>query len=332
MIASRRWRLGVAPALALALLLPPHKTEAQQMTEAVRIGVLSPASAAAPSPFTDALRDQLRQLGHVGGRNITYEFRYAEGRYERLPGLAAELVRLKVDVIVVRATMAAQAAKQVTSSIPIVMAVVADAEAAGLVASLGRPGGNVTGVSVVARELSGKRLQLLKEVAPKASRVAVLWNPDNSAAHILLRETGTVARSLGLTLRPVPARAPGDLPGAFSKMNHTGADALFVIDDPLLLEDRARIVDLARKSRLPAMYGIRQFVKAGGLMSYGADIIASYCQAAVLVDKILKGANPGDLPVEQPTKFELLINLKTAKALGLTIPQSVLLRADEVIR
>ncbi len=328
---GRRWRLGVAPVLALALLLLPHDLDAQEVTKIVRIGVLSPGYAG-PSPFMDALRDQLRQLGHVEGRNITYEFRYAEGRYDRLPGLAAELVRLNVDVIVARATPATLAAKHATTSIPIVMPVVADAVEAGLVASLGRPGGNVTGVSVVARELSGKRLQLLKEVAPKASRVAVLWNPDNPAAHILLRETGSVARSLGLTLHPLPARAPGDLPGAFSELNHTGADALFVLDDPLLIDDRARIVDFAKKSRLPTMYGLKQFVEAGGLMSYGADIIASYRQAAVLVDKILRGAKPADLPVEQPTKFELVINLKAAKALGLTIPQSLLVRADEVIR
>jgi putative ABC transport system substrate-binding protein len=274
----------------------------------------------------------LRELGYIEGQNIAIEYRFASGRVGQLPVLAAELVRLKLDVIVTPTTPASLAAKQATSTIPIVFAAVADAVGAGLIANFARPGGNITGLASISAELGGKRLELLKEVAPKASRVAVLYNPADRSNVLVLKELQESAPALGLTLQPLEVRGPGDFEGAFVAMTRERAHALFGAAGVLTFEHRNTIVDLAAKNRIPAMWGHRQFVEAGGLMSYAVNWYDQLRRAATYVDKILKGAKPGDLPVEQPTKFELVINLKAAKALGLTIPPSLRLRADEVIQ
>jgi len=268
----------------------------------------------------------------VEGQNFAIEERWAEGRAERLPDLAADLVRLKVDVIVTGSTPGARAAKQATTKIPIIAVVVGDPVGTGLVASLARPGGNLTGLSDITVDLSAKRLELLKEVAPTASRVAVLWNPTHPTNPLQLRETQVAAQALGLTLQPVVVGSSDELERAFAAMMRERASALLVLAETLTLLHRRRLADLAAKNRLPAMYPFREQAEAGGLMSYGPSIPDMYRRAAVYVDKILKGAKPADLPVEQPTRFELVINLKTAKALRLTIPPSVLIRAEEVIR
>ncbi|RPH54073.1 MAG: ABC transporter substrate-binding protein [Acidobacteria bacterium] len=274
---------------------------------------------------------KLRDLGYVEGQNITIEFRSSEGKYERLPDLAAELVRLKVDVIVAPANENVVVARQATRTIPIIMAGSFDPVESGLVASLARPGGNVTGLSFRAPEIEGKRLELLKEIAPRVSRVAVLSNPTNRAIHSSLAEVEVAARSLRVQVQILEARGPDEFQGAFAAMTRERAGALLVFPDGMFLLHRTRIADLAAKSRLPAMYGVREFVDAGGLVSYAPSLRDNLRRAATYVDKILKGAKPADLPIEQPTKFELVINLKTAKALGLTIPQSLLARADQVI-
>jgi putative ABC transport system substrate-binding protein len=268
----------------------------------------------------------------VEGQTIGIEYRWTEGRDEQFPGFAAELVRLKVDAIVTWGTPAALAAKNATTTIPIVMAASGDPVGTGLVASLARPGGNVTGLSGLNWELEGKRLELLKEVVLKLSRVAVLWNSGNPLHVILLKETHGVAWALGVQLQPVAVQGSVDLDNAFAKMTKERPDALIVEADAFFVTQRRRIVDFTAKTQLPAIYTHRDFVDAGGLMTYGASYPDLFRRAAYYVDKILKGAKPADLPVEQPTKFELVINLKTAKALGLTIPQSILIRADEVIR
>jgi putative ABC transport system substrate-binding protein len=293
---------------------------------------LWPYSPSIAWPFAEAFRQRLRALGYVEGQTIALEERWAEGRYDRLPSLAAELVRLNVDIIVTASTPAVQAAQQATRTIPIVMTVVSDPVESDIVASLARPGRNVTGLSLMHPELSGKRLELLKEVVPKVSRVAVLWNPSNPIIPPLLRETEAAARALGVELQALEVRAPTELDRAFAAMTRGRAGALMVLPDVILRNQQRRIIDLAAKGRLPAMYAWREPVDAGGLMAYGASIPEIFRRAAVYVDKILKGAKPADLPVEQPTRFELVINLKTAKALGLTIPQSVLIRADQVIQ
>ena len=262
------------------------------------------------------------------------EYRSAEGRLERLPALAAELVSLKVDVIVARATVAALAAKQATRTIPIVFPTVSDPVATGLVTSFARPGENVTGLSFFTPELVGKSMELLKEAVPGVSRIAVLWQPPAFAEHqgkALLKAAEVAARTLGVRLQVVEARGPDDFERAFSEMTGAGADALVVLTSATFAQARRRLVDLTAKSRLPAMYPLREYVDAGGLMSYGPNVLDQFRRAAIYVDKILKGAKPGDLPIEQPTKFDLVINLKTAKALGLTIPPSLLQRADQVI-
>jgi putative ABC transport system substrate-binding protein len=314
-----------------AALSAPLAAQAQQVGKVPRIGFLfygSPGS----SPELDAFRQGLRELGYIEGQNIAIEYRFASGRVERLPELAAELVRLKVDVIVTPTTPASQAAKQATGTIPIVFAGVADAVGAGLITNFARPGGNVTGLASISAELGGKRLELLKQVAPKASRVAVLYNPADRSNVLMLKDMQESAPALGLTLQPLEVRGPGELEDAFVAMTRARAHALFGVAGILTFEHRRALVDLAAKNRIPAMWGHRQFVDAGGLMSYAVNYYDQVRGAATYVDKILKGAKPGDLPVEQPTKFELVVNLKTAKALGLTIPRSVLLRADEVIQ
>ena len=317
--------------LTLGMLALPVAAAAQQAGKVPRIGFLFYGSPG-PSPELDAFRQGLRELGYIEGQNITIEYRFAGGRLGQLPELAAELVRLKLDVIVTPGTPASVAAKQATSTIPIVFAGVADAVGAGLVADFARPGGNITGLTSISAELGGKRLELLKAVAPKASRVAVLYNPADRSNVLVLKELQESAPALRLTLQPLGVRGPGEFEGAFVAMSRKRAHALFGAAGILTTEHRKAVVDLAAKSRIPAMWGERQFVEAGGLMSYAVNFYDQVRRAATHVDKILKGAKPGDLPVEQPTKFELVINLKTAKALGLTIPQSLLLRADEVIQ
>ena len=306
---------------------------AQQTRKAPRIGVLLPGPPA-PYPELDAFYQGLRELGYTTGQNIDIERVYAEWKPDRFPQLAAELVRRKVDVIVVASTSPARAAKEATSTIPIVVAGMADPVTDGLVASLARPGGNITGNTFLGPELIGKRFGLLKEAIPGLSRVVVLWHPSaygEATMARILNDTKDAARALELQLQLVPARDLGDLDGAFAAMTPEHADALISLPSPMLFTENRRIVDLAAKSRLPAMYNAREFVEAGGLMAYGANIAELFRRAAGYVDKILKGAKPADLPVEQPTKFEFLINLKTAKALGLTIPPMLLATADEVI-
>ena len=297
-----------------------------------RVGILTPAESAA-TPIFEAFRQGLRELGYVEGQNLVTESRYAEGREERLPELAAELVRLKVDVIVAPGTAAIQAAQHATRTIPIVMTGANDPAGQGLVASLAHPGGNTTGLSNLGVELPGKRLELLKETVPQSTRIAVLGNPADPAYEPARNTVTVAAQALGLHLHGVDLRSAEELDTAFAAMTRAGVDALLVLGEPQVTDRlRGRIVDLAAQSRLPAMYDWRMYVDAGGLMSYGASLIDKYQRAAEYVDKILKGAKPADLPVEQPSKFELVINLKTAQALGLTMPSTLLLQADEVIR
>ena len=279
----------------------------------------------------EMLRQSLREAGYIEGQNLTIEWRNAEGRPERFGELAAELVRLKVDVIVASTPAAIFAAKKATASIPIVMVHTPDPVQLGLVASLGRPGGNITGTTTLSADVSVKQLELLKEAIPRVARVAVLWNPVNPWHPLARKAAGSAARSLATQLRSVEVRAPDELEAAFAAMTRDRADAVFVLSDPMTFFHRARIADLALKRRLPTMHGVRGYVDAGGLMSYWAYQDDLYRRAASYVDRILKGAKPGDLPIEQPTRFELVFNLKTAKALGLTIPPSLLARADQVI-
>jgi len=328
---ARVSRARAGTLFALLLLIAPLTAEPQQVRKVPRIGILWPFSPTIASPFADAFRKGLDGLGYVEGQTIALEERWAEGRFDRLPSLAAELVRLNVDVFVAVSTPAARAAQQATRMIPIVMTLVSDPVESGLVASLARPGGNVTGLSLMHPELSRKRLELLKEVIPKVSRVAVLSDSSNPNTPPLLRETEAAARVLGVQLQVVEVRDPLELDSAFSAMTRERAGGLVVMPHSIFQDQRRRIVDLAAKSRLPAMYPWKEPVDAGGLMAYGASVPDILRRAAVYVDKILKGAKPAELPIEQPTKLELAINLKTAKTLGLTIPQSFLLRADHVI-
>jgi len=320
-----------------SILAAPRAARAQQAGKVPQIGYLAALPRSAPlfQQNRQAFLDGMRDHGYTEGRTIAIEWRFAEGRPERLPDLADELVRLKVNLIVAEATAASRAAKQATRTIPVVFIGGADPVADGLVSSLARPGGNVTGLSAMSPELMGKRLQLLKEVAPGVTRVAVLWQPDlNSEGTVKLmsESTDAAARALAVRLQRVEARSADDLDGAFGAMTEGRADALLVWTSAMFLSERKRIVDFAAKSRIPAVYPWREAVDAGGLIGYGPSPPAVFRRAATHVDKILKGAKPGDLPVEQPTKFELVINMKTAKALGLTIPQSLLLRADEIIQ
>ncbi|MGH7322270.1 MAG: ABC transporter substrate-binding protein, partial [Candidatus Rokuibacteriota bacterium] len=304
-------RRGFIVALAIGVLVAPFTAHAQA-SKIPRIGLLRTASRDAPDPAAEGLRQGLRELGHVEGQSISIEYRWAEGRPERIPALAAELVRLNVDVIVTGGENAILAAKQATSTIPIVMGASNDPVSAGLVASLARPGGNVTGMTVLSPELSRKRLQLLKEALPRASRVAILSNPAYLGTLLDLSETRSAAQELGLTLQNVEVRSPADLEAALAAARER-SDVLIPLGDPFFTAHRARIVSLATKHLFPGMYYWKEFVEAGGLMSYGPSLRDLYRRAATHVDKILKGARPADLPVEQPTKFELVINLKTAK-------------------
>jgi putative ABC transport system substrate-binding protein len=318
----------------LALGAAPFAAEAQQVAKVARIGWLG-ANPAPGRRMREAFLQSLGDLGYVEGRNVVIEYRFAEGKLERYPALAAELVALKVDVIVAPITPAALAARKATRTIPIVFAGVGDPITDGLVTSLARPGGNVTGLSSLLPELVGKCLEQLKQAVPGVSRVAVLWQPDavpERTEKDMLKAAEVAARALGVRLQVVEARGPADLDRAFSDMTSARASALTVLPGNTFFSERRRLVDLAAKNRLPAVYSLREFVDDGGLMSYGPDFTDMFRRAATYVDRILKGAKPGDLPVEQPTKFELIINLKTAKDLGLTIPQSMLARADEVIQ
>jgi putative ABC transport system substrate-binding protein len=318
--------------IAVALLAVGVIAEAQQPKKVPRIGYLSVLSPSSDSARIEAFRQGLRELGYVEGQSLAIEPRYTEGKLDRLPDLAGELVRLNVDVIVAGGSTAIRAAKNATKLIPIVMAHGSDPVALGYVASLARPGGNITGLTHLAPELGGKRLELLKDMIARLSRVAVLTDPGTGGHGPQIRELEVAAPALGLQLRPVEVRGPNELESAFSTMTVWRAGAFIGLQQPTLDRLRQRIVDLAAKNRLPAMYPNSEYVETGGLTSYAADIVAMFRRTAVYVDKILKGTKPADLPVEQPTKFEFIINLKAAKQIGLTIPPNVLARADRVIK
>jgi len=328
--------IGLAVVLAVGFTLASLGTTAAQPSEkGPRVGYLNPGSPSDPvsQRRLEAFRQGLRDLGYVEGQNIAIEPRWAEGQYDRYPALAADLVSLKVDVIVAQGGAATQAAQQATRTIPIVMSLVLDAVGSGLVPSLARPGGNVTGTSFMGPDLVGKQLQVLKEVVPKVSRVALLMNPANPASAPMLREAEAAARALGVRLQVLEARDPQEIDSAFAAMTRERAGALLIFPDPIFGNQRRQIAELAAKRRLPAMHGgSPEYPEAGGLMVYSPNILDLKRRAATYVDKILKGAKPAELPVEQSTRFDLVINLKTAKALGLTIPQSLLLQATEVIQ
>ena len=310
--------------------LAPLASFAQQSAKVARIGFLGPGFAAATADRVEALRAGLRDLGYVEGKNIVIEFRWAEVKYDRLPELATELVRLKVDVIVTSTTPGTRAAKQATTTIPIVSAISGDPVAAGLVASIARPGGNITGSTFFDPELMAKRLELLKEVFPRTKQVAVLVNTDNPLFGPILQAMEITARSLKVGLQQFKVRRAEEFDGAFSAMAKQRVDAVVINEDPVLYNSNKAIANLAAKQRLLSAGG-KDFVEAGGLLAYGVDVPGMYRRAAFFVDKILKGANPGDMPIERAAKFELIINMKTAKALGLTIRESILFRADKLI-
>jgi putative ABC transport system substrate-binding protein len=313
--ALARPRIGLAQA-------PPARS--------FRIGFLGTGSASTDARRVEALRAGLRDLGYVDGKNIVIEFRWADGRNERLPQLAAELAQLKIDALVTYGTPGIRAAKQATTAIPIVMAIAGDAVEYGLVTSLARPEANVTGTTVFSPEISAKRLDLLMEVVPRARRIAALLNPENPAQHHIGRAMALAAESRRMDLRRFEARDPNECENAFTAMAKSAVDAVVIPDDYMFIANARLLADLARKQRLPSS-GFRDFAEGGGVLGYGVNVLDVFRRSAYVVDKILKGAKPADLPVEQPTKFELVINLKTAKALGLTIPPSLLARADQVI-
>src|SRR4051794_35150424 len=315
---------------ALFLFAPTHIAEAQQGSPH-RIGFVSPASASSLASRLEAFKQALRDLGYVEGQNINIEYRWAEGREERLPDLAAELVRLKVGIVVTHGVVATHAARSASATIPIVCFACGDLTATGLVESLARPGRNVTGVTLINPEMSGKRLELLKELFPKLSRVAVFYNSGNPVAEFELKTTQTAAQILGLSLQIIGVKDPAEFELAVGVMGRERAEALIVLSDAMFLGQGKQIADLATGNRLPTIFWTGELAKVGGLIGFGPDGLAISRRAAGYLDKILKGAKPGELPVEQPTKFELIINLKTARALGLTIPPSLLARADEVI-
>jgi putative ABC transport system substrate-binding protein len=320
--------LGIAVALLLPLVAP-LAGEAQPR-EGHRIGILIGSSASFIAPHIETFRQALRALGYVERQNIALEYRYAEGDYERLPVLAADLVRLKVDAIVTEGTPPSRAAKQATTTIPIVMTVTGDPVVTGLVASLARPGGNLTGASFFLPEIAAKRLELLKEAVPAVSRVLLIWNPANAVQEPAVKAIEAAAKTLGIAVQHVKVQAPADFDGALSAISKS-RDSLLVLEDALINVYSNQIAGLAARRRLPTIFGLTTFAEAGGLMAYGPNRPELWRRAAIFVDKILKGAKPADLPVEQATRFDLVINLKTAKALGLKIPPALLLRADQLI-
>lgn len=321
-----------ATAVVLLLLATPLAADAQQPEKTYRVGYLAAASRSGNQALLARFEQGMRELGYVEGRNLVLEPRFADGKLERLPILAQELVRLNPDVMFVSTTPGSLAAKAATATIPIVFVAVADPVGNGLVPSLARPGGNITGITHIVAELTGKRLELLREIVPSASRIAVLVNPDDPNATVQIQNAEAAARSLGVQLQPIlTVRGAGDLERAFEAISRSGAAAALRMVDPTGGPLRARTVELAARHRLPMMFVFREDVEAGGLVAYGASLPTQYQQAATFVHKILRGARPGDLPIEQATNFELVLNLKTAKKLGLMIPPSLLLRADHVI-
>jgi putative tryptophan/tyrosine transport system substrate-binding protein len=327
--------IGSIVTLALGLLVAPLAAEAQPPTHVHRIGVLTGTAGGRDQYYIELVEvflERMRALGYVEGQHLVIEYRGAAGHYERFPALVAELVHLPVDVLMTGSTAAALAAKQATSTIPIVIVNVGDAVGSGLVASLARPGGNITGMSIMNPEVVGKMLEILKDVLPTVSRVAILWNPASPGHALQVRAAEVAAQALGVQLHRVEASSPEAFDGAFAAMTRAHAGALLVLGEPVFFQHRSRLAELAAISHLPAIYRVREHVEDGGLMSYGPSQPDTWRRAATYVDKILKGAKPADLPVEQPMTFELVINLKTAQALGLTIPPTLLFQATEVIR
>jgi putative tryptophan/tyrosine transport system substrate-binding protein len=325
--------VGCIVTFTLSMLVVPLLAVAQPVGKARRLGMLIPGSSSDFAPRIEAFRHGLRDLGYIEGRNIIIEYRFAEGQADRLPALVADLVRLQVDVLVIDGNLAIRAAQHATTTVPIVMAVSGgDPVGQGVVTSLARPGGNITGLSLMLPEVSGKRLELLREAVPKLSHVAVLWNPDGSGSTLVFKETQTAAHALGLQLQSLEVRSPDEFDQAFAAMTREHSDALVVISNELFFGHRRQLAELTVRHRLPAMFHLREYAEAGGLMAYGADAADMYRRAATYVDKILKGAMPADLPVEQPVKFVLVINLKAAKALDLTMPPALLFQADQVIK
>jgi len=314
------------------LIAAPLAVRAQQAGKVHRIGFLGNSTPALEANLVGPFREGLRELGYVEGRNILLEYRWAEGKYERFPALIGELIALKVDVIVTAGTPAALAVRRATATIPLVMVAVGDPVGTGLVASLALPGGNATGLTSIAPDLEGKRLEMLNAIVPKLSQVAILWNPDNAFHVKAEKEARAAAQVLRVHVHSVGVRTAEDLDRAFDTILRERPGAFIMLADRIFLHNRARIVDFAARNRLPAVYAYRELVEAGGLMSFGPNYADMHRRAATYVDKILKGAKPSDLPVELPTKFEFVINLKSAKALGLGVPQTVLLLADEVMQ
>jgi putative tryptophan/tyrosine transport system substrate-binding protein len=307
----------------------PIAARAQVAEKTYTVGILS-AAEVIPT-LNMAFAEGLRELGWIEGKNVVFERRYAENRLERLPELVVDLVRLKVDVIAAAGTLAPLRAKQATTTIPIVMTAAGDPLGSGLVASLARPGGNVTGMSLMAPDLGGKRLELLKEVLPRLTRVAILWNAANPYSALVFKETQSATRTLGIEVQSLEVRGPDDFDDTFEAARRQHPEALITVEDPLTVSHRMRIAEFASAQQLPSLHGAREFVAVGGLISYGASLADLFRRAAYFVDKIFKGAKPGDMPVQQPTKFELVINLRTAKALSVEIPDKLLALADEVI-
>jgi putative ABC transport system substrate-binding protein len=336
-IADWQLRIGARAiyvfALAFSVVSTSPIAEAQQTGKVTRIGVLHSGSPSSAASSVDAFRQGLRELGYVEGQNIDMEYRFAEGKRDRLLELAAELVRLRVDILAVAGVSAAQAAQQATTTIPIVVGYAGDLVGTGLVANLARPGGNITGLTEISPDVSGKRLELLREAVPKTSRVGVVWYPRKGGSdEEEVRQTEAAARGFGVHVQPVEVRDPKDLQGAYAVMMKQKANAVIFIRGSFTDYHRKQLLELALKQRLPSMCEPAQWARDGCFISYGPDYAHLWRRAATYVDKVLKGAKPGDLPVEQPTKFELVVNLTTAKALGLKIPESIRIRADEVIQ
>ena len=330
---SRRAFHGFAAAVIVATVVACGFSDAaaQKRETMPRVGILTPAPSAAAKPFWDAFREAMKELGYVEGKSVVYEYRSAEGQLERLPQLAAELVKIPVKVMVVANTPGSLAAKKVTTTIPIVMVQVGDPVRVGLVSNLGRPGGNITGFTNLSGEIAAKRLQLLKEMVPTATRIGVIGNPGDPIALIQIQDAEAAARELKVQLRVFTVKEAAQLDPAFDAARSWQAQALMRLADPLAASLRTRTIELAAKTRVPMMYSSRADAEAGGLIGYGVDQVETYKRAAAYVDRILKGAKPGDLPVQQPTKLELAVNLKTAAALNLKVPQAILVQADQVI-